>query len=230
MQRTEDHAFEEWFKGFFHEIDHGDGTGSSVHNAELIKATLKDYHNVQRQIAAALHELTAGKMTSCNYNSEDIVATVRATFGESIVGAMNSVFGGDDVPFPSAYVDAAGLPVHDEAFTTDTPTEPPKAVEDPPTLKAISFPVSTERAKNHPWYHFGPARPDRFPQDGDEYEHYKGGRYYVICVASFSEARWLKLVIYRSFRYGYIWARPLAMWNQQVKVNGESVPRFKKVE
>ena len=56
------------------------------------------------------------------------------------------------------------------------------------------------------------------------YQHYKGGRYEVIGVASHSETL-EKLVVYRH-NDGELWVRPLAMFLEDVEVNGQKVPRF----
>jgi len=61
------------------------------------------------------------------------------------------------------------------------------------------------------------------------YEHYKGKRYEVLCVAKHSETL-EETVIYQAL-YGDkdIWVRPLKMFEESVEVNGKSVPRFKYV-
>lgn len=59
-----------------------------------------------------------------------------------------------------------------------------------------------------------------------KYRHYKGMEYEVIDVARHTETEeWL--VIYRAL-YGErgLWARPYAMFTEQVEVNGERVSRF----
>lgn len=59
------------------------------------------------------------------------------------------------------------------------------------------------------------------------YEHYKGGRYEVICVVRHCETM-EDLVIYRPlYEDGALWARPLEMFIETVEVNGKKVPRFK---
>lgn len=60
-----------------------------------------------------------------------------------------------------------------------------------------------------------------------KYEHYKGGVYEVIGVASHSETL-EKMVVYRHDD-GELWVRPLAMFREMVEVNGKKIPRFKKV-
>jgi hypothetical protein len=59
------------------------------------------------------------------------------------------------------------------------------------------------------------------------YRHYKGNEYEVIGVAKHSEDE-AKLVVYRPL-YGEraLWVRPLSMFIETVKVNDETIPRFK---
>jgi hypothetical protein len=59
------------------------------------------------------------------------------------------------------------------------------------------------------------------------YRHYKGNEYEVIGVAKHSEDE-TKLVVYRPL-YGEsaLWVRPLSMFIETVKVNDETIPRFK---
>ena len=62
------------------------------------------------------------------------------------------------------------------------------------------------------------------------YEHYKGNRYRLLCVANHSETL-EKMVIYQAlYGDGEIWARPLSMWNEPVKKDGKTVPRFRLLE
>ena len=58
------------------------------------------------------------------------------------------------------------------------------------------------------------------------YRHYKGKDYQVIGLARHSETE-EPLVVYRT-PYGDFdpWVRPLAMFNEQVEVDGEAYPRF----
>ena len=58
------------------------------------------------------------------------------------------------------------------------------------------------------------------------YRHYKGQSYEVVLVANHSETE-EPLVIYRCL-YGDFswWARPLAMFQESVVVDGACVPRF----
>ncbi|MBK8065731.1 MAG: DUF1653 domain-containing protein [Betaproteobacteria bacterium] len=62
------------------------------------------------------------------------------------------------------------------------------------------------------------------------YRHYKGKRYEVLGVATHSETR-EALVVYRPL-YGErgLWVRPLAMFTEQVTVDGRTLPRFAPLE
>ncbi len=62
------------------------------------------------------------------------------------------------------------------------------------------------------------------------YEHYKGNRYELLYIASHSETL-EKMAVYKAlYGNGEIWVRPLSMWNEQVVVNGEKIPRFRLIE
>jgi hypothetical protein len=65
---------------------------------------------------------------------------------------------------------------------------------------------------------------------GSIYEHYKGLRYKILGVARHSETL-EELIVYQAL-YGEsdIWARPLAMFLENVVINGQSQPRFKLVQ
>lgn len=58
------------------------------------------------------------------------------------------------------------------------------------------------------------------------YRHYKGPQYRVFGVAQHSETE-EPLVIYQAL-YGEfgLWVRPLAMFCEQVEVDGQTLPRF----
>ncbi|MCB9758048.1 MAG: DUF1653 domain-containing protein [Candidatus Omnitrophica bacterium] len=62
------------------------------------------------------------------------------------------------------------------------------------------------------------------------YEHYKGKRYEVVGQAMHSETLEV-FVIYKALYQGdfpqdMLWVRPLTMFQENVVVNGKSVPRF----
>jgi hypothetical protein len=64
------------------------------------------------------------------------------------------------------------------------------------------------------------------------YEHYKGGRYEVIGVGLF-EADEQPVVIYKTLYENdksELWVRPVTSFEETVEVNGEVVPRFRRVE
>jgi len=62
-----------------------------------------------------------------------------------------------------------------------------------------------------------------------KYRHYKGNDYEVIGVATHSETR-EPMVVYRPL-YGEmgLWVRPLAMFMEEVTVEGKTIPRFAKL-
>lgn len=60
-----------------------------------------------------------------------------------------------------------------------------------------------------------------------QYRHHKGGKYEVIGVAKHSETG-EELVIYRSLNGDkQIWARPKAMFLEEVEIGRKKIPRFK---
>lgn len=65
---------------------------------------------------------------------------------------------------------------------------------------------------------------------GSLYEQYKGLRYKIIGVARHSETL-EELIVYQAlYGEGGIWVRPLAMFLENVVINGQSQPRFKLVQ
>ncbi|MCC6759091.1 MAG: DUF1653 domain-containing protein [Candidatus Omnitrophica bacterium] len=63
------------------------------------------------------------------------------------------------------------------------------------------------------------------------YDHYKGKRYQVVGQALHSETV-EPMVIYKAlyqgdFPEGTLWVRPMAMFKENVVINGKSVPRFR---
>jgi len=62
------------------------------------------------------------------------------------------------------------------------------------------------------------------------YRHYKGSDYEVVSIARHSETE-EELVVYRTlYGDGSLWVRPLAMFMEDVVVDGRQVPRFAWVE
>lgn len=63
-----------------------------------------------------------------------------------------------------------------------------------------------------------------------KYRHYKGGEYEAIGVARHSETN-EELVIYKAlYADNGLWARPKKMFTEDVKVEGEWIPRFRYLE
>lgn len=61
---------------------------------------------------------------------------------------------------------------------------------------------------------------------GGIYKHYKGNMYKVIGIAKHSETL-EDLVVYRAlYGEGGLWARPIAMFVEEVEAGGRKLPRF----
>jgi len=59
-----------------------------------------------------------------------------------------------------------------------------------------------------------------------KYRHYKGNEYEVIGVAKHSETL-EDLVVYRALYGNFdLWVRPLAMFIEEVEIDGKIMPRF----
>ncbi len=63
------------------------------------------------------------------------------------------------------------------------------------------------------------------PTAGQKYDHYKGGKYEIICIAEHTETK-EKMVIYKSLIHGTTHCRPLSEWNRPVTnpLNPEYMP------
>lgn len=64
------------------------------------------------------------------------------------------------------------------------------------------------------------------------YQHYKGKKYTVLGVAKHSETL-EDLVVYVTLYENYLsalWVRPLKMFLETVVIDGQEVPRFKKID
>lgn len=60
-----------------------------------------------------------------------------------------------------------------------------------------------------------------------KYKHYKGREYEVLGVAKHSESL-EELVVYKAlYGKGQLWVRPLKMFEEEVDVDGQKIPRFK---
>lgn len=62
------------------------------------------------------------------------------------------------------------------------------------------------------------------------YRHYKGNTYKVLHIAKHSETL-EDMVIYQDVNNpDKIWARPVSMWNDDIKIDGQTVKRFDLME
>ncbi len=62
------------------------------------------------------------------------------------------------------------------------------------------------------------------------YEHYKGKHYQVFEVGAHSETG-EKLVVYQCLYGDYsMWVRPLAMFVENIEIEGKMLPRFKLIQ
>lgn len=60
-----------------------------------------------------------------------------------------------------------------------------------------------------------------------KYKHYKGKEYEVIGIAKHSETL-EELVVYKAlYGEGALWVRPFKMFEEEVEVDGQKIPRFK---
>ncbi len=62
-----------------------------------------------------------------------------------------------------------------------------------------------------------------YPEIGKTYQHYKGGKYKVLTMATHSETG-EPLVIYQSILFGSIYARPLSMWFDIITLSKDNEP------
>lgn len=65
---------------------------------------------------------------------------------------------------------------------------------------------------------------------GGIYEHFKKKRYKIVALARHSETL-EELVVYQAmYGEGGVWVRPVAMFTEQVSVDGKFLPRFKHIQ
>lgn len=65
----------------------------------------------------------------------------------------------------------------------------------------------------------------RYPMIGRKYDHYKGGQYEVMHIATHTETN-EPTVIYRSLIFGGMYARPLSLWFDKVETDAGERERF----
>ncbi|MGH6890493.1 MAG: DUF1653 domain-containing protein [Rhizomicrobium sp.] len=61
-----------------------------------------------------------------------------------------------------------------------------------------------------------------------QYQHFKGGLYRVLFVATHSETGEV-VVVYSSEQTGELWVRPLSKFTEEVAVGGRATPRFERL-
>ncbi len=67
-------------------------------------------------------------------------------------------------------------------------------------------------------------------QIGGIYRHYKGNNYRVVAQATHSETMEQMVVYQALYGEGGLWVRPLAMFLEEVMIDGVTQPRFALVE
>ena len=55
----------------------------------------------------------------------------------------------------------------------------------------------------------------KYPQPGEIWQHYKGGRYKIVCMCNHTDTNEI-LVIYKSFSFGGFHARPFSEWHDVI--------------
>lgn len=69
-------------------------------------------------------------------------------------------------------------------------------------------------------------------QVGGLYEHSKSGKKYKVLALGKHSETLEEMVVYEA-QYdnpkSKVWIRPLALWNEEVEINGQKLPRFKKI-
>ena len=59
-----------------------------------------------------------------------------------------------------------------------------------------------------------------------KYRHFKGNEYEVLFIGKHSETQ-EEMVVYRAlYDDKEIWVRPASMWNEEITLNGKTLPRF----
>lgn len=61
------------------------------------------------------------------------------------------------------------------------------------------------------------------------YQHYKGNFYQVLMVGTHTENK-ESLVVYKPLEGSRVWVRPLDMFQENVEIEGVTMPRFRRVE
>ena len=73
-------------------------------------------------------------------------------------------------------------------------------------------------------------KPSKYNIKPGKYRHYKGNFYEVLGMALHSETL-EEMVVYKAlYGDGGVWVRPASMWEEEVEVGNQCVPRFAPVE
>ena len=62
------------------------------------------------------------------------------------------------------------------------------------------------------------------------YRHFKGNYYRVLSIARHSETLELLVVYQALYGEGGVWVRPAEMWNEMIIRDGETFPRFRRID
>jgi hypothetical protein len=73
-------------------------------------------------------------------------------------------------------------------------------------------------------------KPDTDDITAGHYRHYKGNEYEVIGMARHSETREMMVVYRPLYGEGGLWVRPAAMFAEDVVINGNTLPRFARLQ
>ena len=69
-----------------------------------------------------------------------------------------------------------------------------------------------------------------YPQPGEIYHHYKGGKYEIVAMCNHTETDEI-LVVYKSLSFGGFHARPFIEWDElMVSNNHRDIKRFQRID
>ena len=68
----------------------------------------------------------------------------------------------------------------------------------------------------------------KYPISGEIFEHYKGGTYDIISMATHTETQ-EKMVVYKSLNFGSIYVRPYEIFIGAIQKDNETILRFTKI-
>lgn len=65
---------------------------------------------------------------------------------------------------------------------------------------------------------------EKLPLPGEIYQHYKGGSYEIITMATHTETH-EKMVVYRSLNFGSIYTRPYTIFNEEIPIEDNLIKK-----